>query len=129
MHIIRDTAMKETLYIDREDFRLVEREEQGKFVRSILLEMDVPIDDCWPEEEYELSVDSRIRLRHVLNMFDINIIDDKDGGIKIYVSKEIVAEWKKCTFDFKLDNKEIDPTKKIYYQMNIEFWSLFDEQE
>lgn len=121
--------MKETLYIDREDYRTVEKEEQGKFIRSILLEMDVPIDDCWPEDEYELSVDSRIRLRHVLNMFNIQIIDDKDGGIKLYVENDLVAEWIKSTFDFKVDRSEIDPNKQVFYQMNVEFWSLFDEEE
>ncbi len=119
--------MKFSIYIDREDYKFVEIEEQNRFIRDILENMDVPLDECWPDDEYKVSTQDKIKFRHVLNMFDINIINDKDGGIKIYVGQELVAEWKKSTFEYKVDHGEINPAKKIFYQMNIECWSLFDE--
>lgn len=126
--------MKASIYIDREDYREVEKEEQQRFVRGIVEKMIAPsdrskLDECWPPDEYKLSVDDRIKLRSIYNKYNIVLIDDKDGGIKIYVGKEIVAEWKKCTFDFKIDHTEIDPNKKIFYQMNIEYWDLFDDED
>jgi hypothetical protein len=110
----------------QENTKQVEEEEKNRFVKNILETLGVPsINDIWGEGE--LTVDAKVKLRNLLSSFNINIIDDMDGGLKIYVDQDVVAEFKKPTYILKRDNNQIDPKKKNYLQMTISTWSAFDE--
>jgi hypothetical protein len=80
-------------------------------------------------EDGPLSIDQKIKLRGILATYSIQVIDDLDGHMEMYVEGEKVAEWFKCTYKIKTDLREIDPRKKLYYEMEVNCWSLFDEQE
>jgi hypothetical protein len=117
--------MQYSILLDRnENTREVEIQEQARFVKSILEALQIPIE--WnPEEPF--SVESKIRFRKELDQFKINIIDDSNGGIKIYVETDLIAEWHKPLFKLKKDSSQIDPRKQIYLEMNVRFSSLFEE--
>lgn len=117
--------MQTIVFVDRDDYKKVEEEEQNKFIFYVLESMGVPTDE-WPEG-FEFSVQDRINMRAVLNKYGVSIIDDRDGGIKIYVDKEVVAEWKKCTYNLREDKSELEHSKRLFYEMHIDCWSLFDE--
>jgi len=50
-----------------------------------------------------------------------------DGGLKIYHEKDIIGEWFKCEYILKKDIGEIDPRKKLFFEMKVNFWSVFED--
>jgi hypothetical protein len=47
----------------------------------------------------------------------------------VYIDNELVGEWHKCTYKLKKDLRQLDPKKRIYLEMQIDYWSIFEEQE
>jgi hypothetical protein len=111
-----------------ENTHKVEEEERTRFLRSILEQTGVPIQDFWATDEV-LSVDQRIKLRDVLSAFSIQVIQDNDGRLSIYVEGEKIAEWKKPTYKLKRDLQQLDRKKQLFLEMSISCWSLFEETE
>jgi len=68
-------------------------------------------------------------LRNILTQYDLQIIDDLDGHLKVYLKNELMAEWFKCLYKLKKDLQVTDPKKRIYLEMEINCWSVFDEIE
>ena len=94
--------MEATILLDHvANTRKVEDEEKSRFLRDILEQMGLPIQDFWTQDG-DLSVDQRIRLRTILTTYGIQVIDDLDGHVQIYVDREMVAEWFKPTYKLKL---------------------------
>jgi hypothetical protein len=121
--------MKATLLLNHdENTKKVEEEERTRFLKNILEEMGVPIQEFWTTDG-PLSVDQRIKLRGILATYSIQVIDDLDGHMQVYVEGERIAEWFKPTYKLKRDLREIDPRKQLYLEMEVSFWSLFEEQE
>ena len=119
--------MERSIYLDREDVNIVEEEEHNLFVRSILEGMGVPLEEVWPE--ILITFEQKIKLRKLLEKIEIEIINDGDGGCKIYHQKTKLAEWFKPKFVLREDLKAVDFNKKFYYEMIIKTWSVFDQQE
>ena len=121
--------MKATILLDKnENTQKVEDEEKTRYLRGILEQMGLPIQDFWTSDE-PLSIDQRMKLRGILGTFGVQVIDDLDGHMQIYVEGEKVAEWFKCTYKMKIDLRERDPRKQRYLEMEVNCWSLFEEAE
>lgn len=121
--------MKSTLLLNyNENLKQVEEEEKNRFLRCLLEQMGVPILEIWNSDE-PLSLNQKIKLLSILSTYNIQIIDDLDGNLQIYVDTERVAEWHKCTFKLKRDLSKIDQKKQLYLEMSIDCWSLFEESE
>src|SRR5574338_1731606 len=121
--------MKATILLNKnENLQKVEDEEKTRYLRNILELMGVPIQDFWTSDE-PLSIEQRMKLRGVLGSFGVQVIDDLDGHMQIYVEGEKVAEWFKSTYKIKRDLRERDPRKQLYLEMEVNCWSLFDEAE
>lgn len=110
-----------------ENTRQVEDEEKTRFVRSILEIMQVPIDDFWIPDQ-PLSIENKIKLNSTLSTYNIQVIDDQDGGLKMYCDNEPIAEWKKCEYKLKRDLSQLDPRKQLFLEMKVDFWSIFEEE-
>lgn len=120
--------MNNTLLLNsNENTHAVEDEEKTRFVRSILEIMGVPIDEFWIPDE-PLLVQDKIKLRTILSTYNIQVIDDSDGGLRMYVDGQLIAEWKKCEYKLKRDLSELDPNKQLYLEMKVDFWSIFEEE-
>lgn len=111
-----------------ENTKKVEDEEKTRYLRSILEQMGVPVQEFWTEDG-SLSTDQKIQLRGILASYSVQVVDDLDGHMQIYVEGEKVAEWFKCTYKLKRDLREIDPRKQLYLEMEVNTWSLFEEAE
>lgn len=111
-----------------ENTRHVEEEEKNRFLRSLLEQMGISLDSFWSDET-ALSVEQRIKLRQLFIVYSIQVIDDLDGNMKVYVERELIAEWHKCTYKLKRDMSQLDPKKQLYLEMSIDYWSLFEEQK
>jgi len=125
--------MKRVILANREDCRNVEAEEKYEFTLYVLESVGLPeemLDECFPDNGYDnFSVEHKIKLRQLLATFDIAIIDDTGGGLKIYVDKDLIAEWKKCKFCLRRDLSKVDPSKQLYVEIHEEFWTIFDENQ
>lgn len=121
--------MKATILLNNNyrEAKQVEDEEKSRYLRGILELMGVPISEIWPSENL-LNVEQRIKLRSILATYAVQVIDDLDGHMQIYVEGDKVAEWFKCTYKLKRDLREIDPRKRFYLEMEVNTWSLFEEE-
>jgi hypothetical protein len=121
--------MKATILLNHsENTKNVEEEEKTRFLHSILEQMGVPIQEFWTQDG-PLSIDQRIKLRGILATYGIQVIDDLDGHMQVYVEGEKVAEWFKCLYKLKRDLRQLDPRKQLYLEMEVNCWSLFEESE
>lgn len=107
------------------NLREIEAEEQTKFVISMIEALEIPFE--WNSNE-PFSILDKIRLRKVLAQYNVSVIDDMEGGIKIFLEREKVAEWKKASYVLKEDPSQIDPKKRLYIEMKCSFSSIFEEE-
>jgi len=120
--------MKGTLLLNYdENTRKVEEEEKNRFLYSLLEQMGIPVNEFW-DGNVELSVNQRIKLRSLLATYNIQVIDDLDGHMQVYVENDLVGEWHKCNYTLKKDLRQLDPKKRLYLEMAINYWSIFEEE-
>jgi hypothetical protein len=103
-------------------------QEQNRFLRDLLDQMGVPIQEFWTSDGL-LSVEQKIKLRQILSTYNIQVIDDLDGHLQVYVENELVGEWHKCSYKIKRDLRQLDPKKQLFIEMEVKFWSMFEESE
>lgn len=118
--------MQYTILLNKnEKTKEVEAQEQARFVKSVLESLEVPV-EFNPEEP--LSIESKINFIKSLNVYNINIINSSDGELKVYLNKDLVGWWKKCTYKLKQDYTQIDRNKRLFIEMSIDFWTVFDDE-
>lgn len=121
--------MKGTILLNYdENTKQVEEEEKTRFLRSLLEQMGVPIEDFWTSDSL-LTSSQKIKLRGILATYNVQVIDDLDGHLQVYVEGELVGEWQKCTYKLKRDLRQLDPRKQLYLEMEIDCWTLFEQNE
>lgn len=109
-----------------EKVKLVEEQEQSRFVKSMLESLEVPIEY---DPETPLTIEQRQKLRQEFNEFNLKIIDDSNGGIRILLGRDLIGEWYKPTYKLKQDLSEPDPKDRLYLEMSVSFWSIFEDEE
>ncbi|CAB4196533.1 hypothetical protein UFOVP1290_53 [uncultured Caudovirales phage] len=120
--------MKGTILLNYGDStKNVEEEEKMRFLKDVLDQMGVPINDFWNTDE-PLSIEQKIKLRAILATYSVQVIDDLDGHLQIYVEDELVGEWNKCTYKLKRDLRQLDPRKQLYLEMTVDFWTIFEDE-
>ena len=118
---------KRSIYIDRDDAKAVEEEERNLFIRGVLEKIGVPLETVWPD--ISLTIETKIKLRDLLKKLEIEIINDGDRGYKIYNQDTKLGEWFKPRFILRQDKSARTLAKKLYYEMIINTWSIYDVQE
>lgn len=117
-----------------EDTKQVEEEEKARFLKLILEQCfentDVAnqIQTIW-NSDGPLPASQKVKLRGILATYGIQVIDDFDGHMQVYLENELIAEWFKCTYKLKRDLRAIDPRKRVYLEMEVNCWSVFDNKE
>lgn len=121
--------MTYTVLLDfNSDKAAVESEEKSKFIRSILEALSIEV-DFWPAEQAALSIENKIKLRHMLNELGLIIRELADGTLEVYFEQQLIGEWSKPFYVLKTDLSQVDPKKKLYLEMHVSFSSpLFEEQ-
>lgn len=124
--------MKNTFLCSRTGFREAEEQKRFEFTFHVLEQMGLPEDDlsqCFPEDRLAKSItpQHKINLKTLLKKYNIYVEDSRDGDVRIYANRELIAEWKKCRFVLRSDPEEQDPAEKLYYEMHAEFW-IFEKE-
>lgn len=119
--------MRYKIKVSRNDnLKAVEAQEQSRFIKSILEALEVPVE--WNPDE-PLSIDTKLKLRKEFDNYKINIIDDGDGGLKFFVETEIIAEWKKSVCRLIEDASKSKMSERLYYELEINFWTIFESDK
>lgn len=105
----------------------VEEEEKNRFLRRLFNEMGLLI-DFWAEEDLTLNVDQRTKLRKLLLTNNLQVIDDLDGNIKVYLEKDLIGNWEKPTYKLKKDLSQLNYRKQVYVEMSISYWDIFNNE-
>jgi hypothetical protein len=129
--VVDKNWQQEVLAVNREDAQKIAKQFQFAWTRDVLLKTGMDgLEDCFPEEDDpdEMTLEQKIKLRSILDLNKMLVLDDRDGGVKIYLDREVIGEWMKPTFSLHEDLSQIDPRKKLYSCINIKYWSYFDEE-
>lgn len=118
--------MQATIFINREDIKIVD-EERNKFIKATLEELGLPLEDIWPEEE--LTIEQKQKFRTLLQKYDVSVVLGADKTVDIYVGKDCIAKWYKPHFKLRTDHSQIDPAKKVYFEVEINYYSVFEEKD
>ena len=108
---------------NKKDF---EDQEQARFIKSILDCLELSVDF---NPDIKQTTEQKIKFKHELQKYKISIISDYDGGLKIFVDADLIAEWKKCKYKLKVNEVEKDPKNKLYLEAQVDFQSVFEEQD
>jgi hypothetical protein len=115
-----------------ENVRQVEEEEKSRFLKGFLEQCfeDAPelaeqIASIW-EVDGPLPAPQKIKLRSILTAHDIQVIDEQDGTLIIYIENQKVATFKKPTYKLKQDLSKLNRKERVYIEMTIECESLFE---
>ena len=120
--------MQYTILLDRtENIKNFEAQEQSRFVYTVLEALGVPAE--WDNPDEPMSVEQKRKFRKICEDYSISIVDDTDGGVKIFDDKGLVGEWFKCKYKFKEDHSHPNPKKRMYMEANLNFWARFEEEE
>lgn len=119
--------MKGTILLNyTESLRQVEEEEKNRFLHCLLDQMGVPIAEFWSVDD-SLDVHQKMKLRNVLSTYGVQVLDDHEGRLEVYVDEDLVGKWDKCTYKLKKDVSQRDPKKKLYFEMEVNYWSIFED--
>ncbi|HUU89536.1 MAG TPA: hypothetical protein VMX17_17520 [Candidatus Glassbacteria bacterium] len=111
------------ILVNRHEVREIEHEEKVRWLRSILEQIGVPLDN-WPENP---SMENLRNMRTLLRKLEIDVINDSDDGLLIYFNNELVAQWVRPTYKMIEDSKEKDQRYRFYYEMHLNYSSVFDD--
>lgn len=114
------------ILVNRHEAREVEHEEKIKWLYSVLEQMGIPIDDWWPEES---SMENIRKIKPKLKKLGIDVIDDAQDGILIYLNDDLIAEWKQPWYKLVEDPKEKDIKLRFYYEMHLRTRCIFEDQQ
>jgi hypothetical protein len=121
--------MKGTILLNYDaDVRREAEIERHRFLKELLDQMGVPVTEFWTSDGL-LSIQEKIKLREILLTYSVQVIDDLDGHMQVYVEDELVGEWHKCNYKIKRDLRQRDPRKQLFIEMEVNCWSLFEETE
>lgn len=121
--------MKNSIYIDREDVKSTEEQEKFSWIINTISNIGIAEELEIPENVEDLSVEFRKNMRGLLQKFDIKIIDEHDGNVKIYVEDNLIGEWHKPQYILRTDLSAIEPSKKLFVEMVLDHWSVFDGEQ
>lgn len=122
--------MKSVILLNaNENTHQVEEEEKSLFVRGVLENIGLPLENVWEGDDPLISLQAKMKLRQVLSSYDVLVVDDRDGGLQIYVDKDMIAQWNKPSYILKKDHSQIDPKKKMFLEMHTDTWSVFENTD
>ncbi len=104
------------IILQRSEQQEVELREKTNFINGILLR--IGFYESEDDIKEILTMQDLRSLKSLLNNCDIEIIDDCNNGIKIYLENKLIAEWLRPSYVLRSDPNIIDPKKRFYLEMH-----------
>lgn len=122
--------MNQIIKADKDNYKEVFNQVKFDWVCNVLSQTGMNLDNCFPESgNYEdQTIQQKAQLRNNLNDNNILIIDNNDDSLIIYIQNEIIASWDKPLYIRREDAEERNPKRKYYIEINIECYSVFDDE-
>jgi hypothetical protein len=118
--------MHYTILVDRSDnLKQIEAQEQSRFLKMVFDALEISADF---NPDKPLSVEDKIKLYPTLNSYGITVIDDLGGGLKIFVERDLIAEWKNPSCKMKQEITKAGQKKRLYMELSIDFWTVFEQE-
>lgn len=114
-----------TVLLNRDTFPEDEAEETSSFIRGVVCDMGVPLDEIWPEGD-NLTPSLKSRLRSILQKYSVEIVYTGDREYEIFVDNDLVAKWFKPRVVMRIDPEERELSKRFYYEVTFSYFSIFD---
>ncbi len=116
---------------DRGEERKVTDKLRYQWVQWVLEQMGVEWGDSFSEsgDPEEATILQKALMRRKLEQNNITIRDNHDGSVDIYVEEERIAYWSKPNYRLRLDPTKINKKDQQYSEIDMECWSVFDDEE
>ena len=122
--------MNGTILLDYgENTKKIEDEEKLKFLIDLISQMGIPIDDLYDDSVINQSADQKAKLKNIFSTYGIQVIDDLDGNMQVYIDEEKIADWSKPIYFLKKDLSKLNYKKQLFLEMTVKFWTIFEQQE
>jgi len=125
--------MKSVILANRDNCREVEEEAKYDFTVHVLEYIEIPaehLSECLPKGGFKkFSAKHKIKLRKLLNSYLVSIVDNRDGELKIFVDKDLVAHWRKSKFVLKRDQNELIRENQLYVEIHIDYWIISEGEK
>lgn len=119
--------MKEVILLNyNEDINKIAKEERTKFLYNLLEKIGLDVSEL--SEDF-FSVEERIKLRNLLTKYGVQVIEDNDGPLRIFVEKTYVGEWRQPTYKLKKDLSILDKKRQLYIEMILDYNHIFEGLE
>lgn len=118
------------IHADRNNAKEVTEKVRFQWMKNVLQNMGIEWGDSLESDDPgNLSILQRAQIRRILEQNkNLEIADDHDGGIVIYVEKEPIARWEKPYYRLHHDQTEINHQKRWYISIQVSCWSVFDQE-
>lgn len=109
-----------------EDIKAFEEEQRQCFLYQLLSNLGVSLSEVW-EEDTPISILEKIELLKILRQRDLTVIEEIDGSMEVFLKDEKIGEFKKCNYKLKQDLSEKDAKKRLYFEAEVTFWTIFEQ--
>jgi hypothetical protein len=121
-----------------DDIEKTEEEFKYRCLKSILDGLEINTGNLFVDK-FSLTIDEKIALKALLQQNQIFVENYPRDEMKVYllnnieengvVKKEnvVIGHFKKCRYTLKRDPLEIDPSKRIYLELTLDFTTIFDD--
>jgi hypothetical protein len=109
-----------------EDIKAFEEEQRQCFLYQLLSNLGVSLSEVW-EEDAPISILQKIELLKILRQRDLTVIEEIDGSMEVFLKDEKIGEFKKCNYKLKQDLSEKDAKKRLYFEAEVTFWTIFEQ--
>jgi hypothetical protein len=122
---------KNTILVSREDAKEQVKLLMYQWCYSVLSETGIEFDDEIPEDgnPNSLTILQKAKMRKTLADNNIFILDEKDETLEIYIENDLIAKWEKPYYKLCYDKSKVNPKERYYSEVEISFWSVYDEIE
>jgi hypothetical protein len=112
---------------DLKEINSIIEEEKYNFVRKIFELCSLPVDEFMPENFEDFDVEKHQELRAKLETYNISILNYRFKEFEIYLENDLIAKFFHPQYSLRRDLLAKEKSKKIFAEVAIKNWSVFEE--
>jgi hypothetical protein len=113
---------------DLKEINSIIEEEKYNFIKKIFNLSSFPVDEVMPDNYQDFDVEKHQSLREILNKYNISILNYRFKEFEIYLESDLIAKFYHPQYTLRRDLLAKENSKKIFAEIAIKTWSVFDEE-